>query len=77
MSPITELQKKIEALKAARDHCSRAFNQTNNPVKRESLQLTTETLCYEITHKEIELQNLLTPDGQRDDDRPHFKKRTL
>ena len=78
MSVIRKLEKKIAALKTARDRCSKAFNATNNQVKRESLQLTVETLCYHIAQKEIELQNLLTiPDGQRNDDRPNFKKCTL
>jgi len=69
MSPITQLQKEIAALKEARDRCSKAFNQTYNRVHRESLQLTTETLCYEIVHKEIELEHLLTThNGQRNRD---------
>jgi len=69
MSRITQLQKEIDALKEARNRCSQAFNKTVNRTRRESLQLTTETLCYQIIRKEIELQNLLTiPDGQRNSD---------
>jgi hypothetical protein len=79
MQSIDLRRKKIAALKEARDRCLRSYNLSNNPTIKECLQLTCETLVFTIIHDELELTQLLltTRHGQRNDDRPNFKREPL